>query len=208
MICVDQTNDIYVCDTGLSPEQCDFIIDTTERCSRGNYASYTYAKQTLGCRDYDDLACLCEWPVIRTYASIMHHLEKKIQTENGMEKRVLVLDEREPHVVKYDTSKKERQKLDMHTDKSEWTFIIALSDGNGEDFYGGGTYIECMDATIHLQKGQALVFPGKRRHRGQKIIDGIRFLLVGFLVEKKDLDEKREAQLKKDAAMQQALGFD
>ena len=125
-----------------------------------------------------------------------------------MEKRVLVLDEREPHVVKYDTSKKERQKLDMHTDKSEWTFIIALSDGNGEDFYGGGTYIECMDATIHLQKGQALVFPGKRRHRGQKIIDGIRFLLVGFLVEKKDLDEKREAQLKKDAAMQQALGFD
>lgn len=27
----------------------------------------------------------------------------------------LVLDAREPHVVKYDTSKMERKKLDMHT---------------------------------------------------------------------------------------------
>ena len=30
-------------------------------------------------------------------------------------KKELVLDVREPHVVKYDTSKTERQKLDMHT---------------------------------------------------------------------------------------------
>ncbi len=192
MICVDEANEIYVCDIGLSSEQCDFIVDTTERCSRGNYAAYTYAKQTLGCRDHDDLATLCEWPVIRAYSSIMEHLEGNINTSNGLSKRNLVLDEREPHLVKYDTSKKERQKLDMHTDKSEWTIIIALSDGNGIDYNGGGTYIECIDSTVHLQKGHALIFPGKRRHRGQKIVDGIRFLLVGFLVEKEELDAKRE----------------
>lgn len=52
-------------------------------------------------------------------------------------KKDLVLDAREPHVVKYDLSKKERQKLDMHTDKSVWTFLIALSEGRGFD-YGEG----------------------------------------------------------------------
>ena len=136
---------------------------------------------------------------MRAYSSIITHLEKKNVKDNGTATaappkiRSLVLDEREPHLVKYDTSKKERQKLDMHTDKSEWTFIIALSDGNGVDYDGGGTYLECMDATIHLQKGHALIFPGKRRHRGQKIIGGKRFLLVGFLVEKRELDEDNEA---------------
>lgn len=88
------------------------------------------------------------------------------------------------NIVKYDVSKKERQKLDMHTDKSEWTFIIALSEGRGKDYECGGTYIEIMDSTIHLQRGQVLIFPGKLRHRGQRITQGVRYLLVGFLVDK------------------------
>lgn len=193
MICIDQESHVYVCDIGLTPAQCDFITDTTERCSQGHYAAYTYAKQTLGCRDHDELAVLCEWPVMRAYSSIIDHLEKRLKNKDGSSlNRQLVFDEREPHLVKYDTSKKERQKLDMHTDKSEWTFLIALSDGDGGDYDGGGTYIECIDTTVHLQKGHALIFPGKRRHRGQKIVHGLRFLLVGFLVEKQDLDKKYE----------------
>jgi hypothetical protein len=72
----------------------------------------------------------------------------------------------------------------MHTDKSEWTFIIALSEGRGKDYECGGTYIEAIDSTIHPQRGQVLIFPGKLRHRGQKITKGIRYLLVGFMVDK------------------------
>lgn len=83
-----------------------------------------------------------------------------------------------------DVTKKERQKLDMHTDKSEWTFLIALSNGSGMDYEGGGTYFECLDATVHIQRGHALVFPGKLRHCGQRITSGLRFLLVAFLVDK------------------------
>lgn len=104
--------------------------------------------------------------------------------EQFPESRRLQLDDREPHIVKYDISKKERQKLDMHTDKSEWTFLIALSNGCGVDYEGGGTYFECLDATVHLQRGHALIFPGKLRHCGKKISGGLRFLLVGFLVDK------------------------
>jgi len=105
----------------------------------------------------------------------------------------LQLDDREPHIVKYDVTKKERQKLDMHTDKSEWTFLIALSDGCGLDYEGGGTYFEALDATVHVQRGHALIFPGKLRHCGQRITNGLRFLLVGFLV-----DKANQASLFKD----------
>lgn len=97
----------------------------------------------------------------------------------------LVLDAREPHVVKYDLSRMERQKLDMHTDRSVWTFIIALTEGRGQDYAGGGTFFEKLNATVHLQRGQMLIFRGKLRHRGVKITDGERYLLVGFLVEQK-----------------------
>uniref|UniRef100_A0A7S2UG01 Fe2OG dioxygenase domain-containing protein n=1 Tax=Attheya septentrionalis TaxID=420275 RepID=A0A7S2UG01_9STRA len=175
VVCVSKKHDIYIMDIGLTSAQCDHIVKTTEGCCRGNYYSYTYAKQTLGCREHDELAAVCEWPVMRACSSIAHFFptDKK-----------LVLDDREPHVVKYDLSKRERRKLDMHTDKSEWTFLISLSDGSGLDFDGGGTYFECIRASVHLQRGHVLVFPGKLRHRGQSITNGVRFLLVGFLVDK------------------------
>jgi hypothetical protein len=62
--------------------------------------------------------------------------------------------------------------------------LIALSDGCGLDYEGGGTFFEALDATVHLQRGHALIFPGKLRHCGQRITKGLRFLLVGFLVNK------------------------
>ena len=52
------------------------------------------------------------------------------------------------------------------------------------DYEGGGTYFEALDATVHLSRGHALIFPGKLRHCGQRITSGLRFLLVGFLVDK------------------------
>ena len=171
---VSKELNIFVVDSGLTPRECDGLVALTERECRGQYAAYTYAKQTLGCRDYPQLATAC-YPAV-------HRVTHAIQTSLSP-KLALKLDEREPHVVKYDISKKERQKLDMHTDKSEWTFLISLSDGCGLDYEGGGTYFEALEATIHVQRGHALVFPGKLRHCGQRISKGVRFLLVGFLVD-------------------------
>lgn len=166
----------------MSAQECDDIIAVTEHVCRGQYAAYTYAKQTLGCREFPDLAKACQ-PAVHTMAyEIMQRKSKK-----------LVLDDREPHIVKYDITKKERQKLDKHTDKSTWTFIISLSNSAGVDYEGGGTYFEGLDATIHLQRGHALIFPGELRHCGQRITSGLRFLLVGFLVMGKD--EKVETKI-------------
>lgn len=175
-VTVSDDHNIYIADLGLTGMQCDYIVNTTEQVCRGQYAAYTYAKQTLGCREYPSLS--------QTSFSPVHTITSDIIKRLATEKQHLQLDDREPHIVKYDVTKKERQKLDMHTDKSEWTFLIALSNGCGVDYEGGGTYFECLDATVHIQRGHALIFPGKLRHCGQKITSGLRFLLVGFLVDK------------------------
>lgn len=178
-VTVSEEHNIYVVDVGLSPAQCDKIVAVTEQVCRGQYAAYTYAKQTLGCREFPILAETCAPPVQTVVQAIL-----ELPTKNSSNSQHLQLDDREPHLVKYDVTKKERQKLDMHTDKSEWTFLIGLSNGCGLDYDGGGTYFECLNATVHIQRGHALVFPGKLRHCGQRITRGLRYLLVGFLVDK------------------------
>lgn len=213
---MSEEHNIYVADLGMTAGQCDRLVMTTEQVCKGQYAAYTYAKQTLGCREFPILAQASFDPV----HTIVHAITNKFppclgtpsitsdgdKASNPTDKRspqssdsavnygrnvsannpehVLQLDDREPHIVKYDVTRKERQKLEMHTDKSEWTFLIALSNGCGVDYEGGGTYFECLDATVHIQRGHVLVFPGKLRHCGQKITSGLRFLLVGFLVDK------------------------
>jgi len=174
-VTVSEEHSIYIADIGLTSALCDYIVTAAEQVCRGQYATYTYAKQTLGCREYPALAQASFGPV---------HTAVHAITEKFSSSRPLQLDDREPHIVKYDVTRKERQKLDMHTDKSEWTFLIAMSNGCGVDYDGGGTYFQCLDATIHIQRGHALIFPGKLRHCGQKIFSGLRFLLVGFLVDK------------------------
>lgn len=228
-------------DLGLTPKECDEVVTTTEQECRGRYAAYTYAKQTLGCKEYPLLARAALGPVHSMVGAIMTKFDgmgpdgkKAKQSEavsesqaedvvdssvedkanNGKDafvedepyeqepekQQILQLDEREPHIVKYDLTRKERQKLEMHTDKSEWTFLIALSNGCGLDYDGGGTYFECLDATVHIQKGHALVFPGRLRHKGQAIHHGLRFLLVGFLVDKNDVGRNVTSQKSTDMA--------
>jgi len=182
-VTVSEENRIYIADTGLSVLETDHIIAVTEQACKGQYAAYTYAKQTLGCREYPALAAAVQLAVHTVVTAIVEN-DQQHNDKLQRPQRQLALDDREPHMVKYDVTRKERQKLDMHTDKSEWTFLIALSNGCGLDYSGGGTYFECLDSTVHVQRGHCLIFPGKLRHCGQRITSGLRFLLVGFLVDK------------------------
>jgi hypothetical protein len=112
MICLSSDHSVYICDLGLTNRQCDLIIHTAERCANGTYAAYTYAKQTLGCRDYDALGLVCEWPVLKVCATINKYLENpmiahKTSTAVGNNvssseprRRILSLDDREPHIGK------------------------------------------------------------------------------------------------------------
>jgi len=200
-VTVSEENNIYVADVGLSVAECDRIVAVTEQVCRGQYAAYTYAKQTLGCREFPTLAVTVQEAVHTITHAI---LEFSQEHQQGADTTThLALDDREPHMVKYDVTKRERQKLDMHTDKSEWTFLISLSNGCGMDYTGGGTYFECLDSTVHVQRGHALIFPGKLRHCGQRITSGLRFLLVGFLVDKSPAPISKYNKTEKEDQQQQ-----
>lgn len=160
---LDKDHQIFICNLGLTNEQCDSIVTSAEKCAarKGRYNAYTYAKQTLGCRDNDDLAVEC---IVPTHAacqaifSVVHPKFMEMSTSKPANHRI-TLDHREPHIVKYDTAEEQNQSLEMHTDKSDWTFLIALSE-YGKDYEGGGTFFESTKTAYHLMKGQCLVFRG------------------------------------------------
>lgn len=85
----------------------------------------------------------------------------------------------EPHLVKYggDTM----QGAPLHTDNTHKSLTINVLLSEGNDFGGGGTYIEAIDRTLKLKQGEVLIHPGNLEHAGRDITFGVRHLLVAFL---------------------------
>ena len=75
---VSEEHNIYVADVGLTAEECDEVVATTEQVCRGQYAAYTYAKQTLGCREFPILAHASFNPV----HTIVHSIINKFPLED------------------------------------------------------------------------------------------------------------------------------
>ena len=94
----------------------------------------------------------------------------------------LKLDISDIFVVKYEHDK--QNSLEVHTDESDFSFNILLSDKN--KFEGGGTYFD-DGLTTHLERGDLLIHSGKVLHRGLAINKGTRYVLVGFV---KIIDEQ------------------
>lgn len=68
--------------------------------------------------------------------------------------------------------------LDFHLDRSFMSFNILLSDPN--TFKGGGTFFN--DGLVYnTSQGDVLIHSGKIKHAGLPVIEGNRYLIVGFL---------------------------
>lgn len=80
-------------------------------------------------------------------------------------------------VVKYDVNG--QNKLDIHRDVSELSFVLLLSDP--DDFEGGGTYYVEDDKTVSPEQGGLALHCGFRLHSGKAITKGIRYILIGFM---------------------------
>ena len=77
-------------------------------------------------------------------------------------------------LVKYD---RDHPGLETHVDGSEYSFSLPLNDG----FSGGGTFFENLGSSVRPRVGEALVHPGDLRHGGAPVLQGVRYVLVGFL---------------------------
>lgn len=80
-------------------------------------------------------------------------------------------------VVKYDANA--QNKLDIHRDISELSFVLLLSDPS--EFEGGGTYYVEEDKTISPNQGGIALHCGFRLHSGKAITSGRRYILIGFM---------------------------
>jgi hypothetical protein len=98
-------------------------------------------------------------------------------------------------VTKYDAATAEN-KLGPHTDKSPWSFVVALNQGNNNSnndkeagagkFEGGGTYILSSRQLHRPPAGGAVFFSGNNWHASVPITKGVRHLLAGFVEEVHD----------------------
>lgn len=67
--------------------------------------------------------------------------------------------------------------LPEHSDTSAVSVSLALNEGNGVDFEGGGTWIRCLKDTpcegvVHIPAGHATAFAGPLRHGGHPVTAG------------------------------------
>ena len=86
-------------------------------------------------------------------------------------------------LVKYDATHDGRQRfLPVHEDESEISLTVALNPRS--DYVGGGTFFESAhDAAQQVvcpHQGQVLAFRGSRRHGGEPITAGVRYIFAVF----------------------------
>lgn len=99
-------------------------------------------------------------------------------------------------IVKYDASDGHVE-LGLHRDGLLITANIALNDLR--DYEGGGTYVEgvshnFMASPIRLPKGHVMLHPGDVLHGGAPITNGIRYVLVCFILDKSIIPHEKYCQ--------------
>lgn len=71
--------------------------------------------------------------------------------------------------------------LELHRDSNLLSFVVLLSGAN--DFKGGGTVFDGWGCAppVELDRGDALLFVGQRRHGAAAVTAGQRHILAGFI---------------------------
>jgi len=83
-------------------------------------------------------------------------------------------------IIRYESAESGQSGLGMHTDDSELSFTILLSDPN--TFEGGGTTFEAASNLIVTPaQGQMVSHFGRLRHAGNPVSEGVRYILAGFV---------------------------
>jgi hypothetical protein len=151
---------------------CDWIIRESEKYAFEN-GGWTTTRH--------DLYPTTDLP-LKKITSIFPFISESLFTIIQFIKKSYCLDDKhifnvhDVFIIKYDANL--QSNLEIHTDNSEISVNILLSDPN--EFEGGGTYFDDGIVTF-LEKGDALIHCGKTKHSGLEITKGRRYILVAFI---------------------------
>ncbi|CAM9268182.1 unnamed protein product [Discosporangium mesarthrocarpum] len=159
----------------FNPDECNRVIREAEDAwARGLTSSFTY-KTNLEVH-LADLPESLNWFNHALETTLFPSLRGLFPSALPSEASLLVYD---ALVIKYNATQAPGGQP-VHRDNSLVSINIAL---NPEDEYeGGGTWMEPLQETIRIQQGGVLVHSSGLRHAGNPVVDGVRYILVCFVI--------------------------
>lgn len=166
-------NKFYVIRNLIDSEKCDSII------TEGNdYAKkYGWTLKRHVAYPTTDNSIKTDWDCYDFLEEkTKNNIFESFQNNFKIDKNKLEIEEL--FISKYDGNNKEKQNsLEFHIDGNEFSFVIALND----NYEGGGTHFKDLDKVVKINKGDCLIFCGQRYHGGSKVLNGVRYVIAGFI---------------------------
>lgn len=181
-------SNVYIYEKFLDPNICDFIIYESEKYSN-NYGWETTRHNNYPTTDIPLINIKNIYNIIYNYTifNIFPLIEKSYKLN------MYYLSITDLFIVKYEFDK--QNELLPHCDNSIISFNILLNNEN--DFEGGGTIIhfENHEKLYSIKKGDIILHSGKIKHSGNKITNGKRYIIVGFIHYLYDYNKKEKNNL-------------
>ena len=156
-----------------SADMCQYIINECEQYAKhnGGWTKTRHANYPTTDLPVDNVR-----PIVGLILQSLGTIMNKIQSSYNLDNKVSI-NVRDLFVVKY--SHDAQNFMDMHKDGSVLSFSILLNPAF--EFKGGGTYFD-DGLTVFLNQGDMIIHSGKIKHVDiVTIIEGVRYLLVGFV---------------------------
>ncbi|AFX92362.1 putative procollagen-lysine 2-oxoglutarate 5-dioxygenase [Megavirus courdo11] len=181
--CTELCNDVFNFPL-FSREFCSELIQTMEKYGKWSGGAGHNIDHRLGHNYYENVPTqdiqLFEVGLDKHWESIVNEYIAplvRIVYSNYKTKSVHLA-----FVVRYHWQ--QQSELQEHHDASTYTINIALNEGGGKDYEGGGSrFIRQNYSSINQEIGTANLHPGKctHYHKGLKTTAGIRYILVSFI---------------------------
>ena len=170
----------------IDPAECAWAIETAEAhaAANGGWMCDRHASAPTTDMAVKDIPPLLEWFNEKLETTLFPMLAGRFPDFIKDPDDIRVHD---AFIVRYDASG--QRSLAVHQDESTFSFTIALNDRS--EYEGGGTFFEGIRSSgsdedylplaLNADAGGVVCFGGKRRHGGEAITSGTRYIIPLFV---------------------------
>eukprot|EP00977_Amphora_coffeiformis_P006299 scaffold1351_cov176-Amphora_coffeaeformis.AAC.33 len=183
---------VFVTETPLlTKEECQKVVQDAEaHFAGGEWGRLDSGQYKVAGFWIKDVPAVHQW-FTKTVASRLFPLLNKVFPDFCSSPDDLCVDN--AYLFKYTPETGFR--TNVHTDSGCLAFTIALNPS--DEYEGGGTWFEGLDGVpeggvIEMNEGQVTVRPGGVKHCGHAVHSGTRYIIGGFCMHKKKIEQVRQ----------------